>query len=281
MLSVSVGPIVMSVQRGLLWFAVVVTVLVAVFLSRQRKIPVADTIFSIFIWAVLGARLAFVARYSEDYMSPMWSALDIRDGGFDRVAGVLSGLFYAFWRGWRESQLRRPLAISLGVGALTWLIVTVGFLILENTAREMPETKLSTMSGSDTSLASRHDGRPMVVNLWASWCPPCRREMPVLEAAQKAYPEVQFIFVNQREPIWIVQQYLSSESLRLRNMLLDANGDLAKDLGAYGLPATLYYSADGELIDSHFGELSQATLRHAIVRLRRAVDHAEVNNSDQ
>ncbi|MCH8543363.1 MAG: TlpA family protein disulfide reductase [Alcanivorax sp.] len=281
MLSVSIGPIAMSVQRGVLWFAVIVTLLVAAYLTRQRRIPVADAIFSILLWAVIGARMAFAVRYSDDYASPLWSVLDVRDGGFDRVAGALSGLGYAVWRGWRNPMLRRPLFVALSVGFGAWLTVTGLFMVLEKTARGMPPTALVTMSGADTSLATRHDGRPMVVNLWATWCPPCRREMPVLQAAQEAYPDVQFLFVNQREPLWTVQQYLSAESLSLRNIVRDERGELAAYLGAYGLPMTLYYSAEGRLVDSHFGELSQATLRHAVERLRRAASKSDTKISDQ
>ncbi|AJD47508.1 membrane protein [Isoalcanivorax pacificus W11-5] len=267
MLSVSLGPLVMSVQRGLLVLAVLVALMVAMFLARQRRVPVADAVISVLGWGVLGARLVFVVRYWSDYAAAPWSIVDIRDGGFDPLGGVLAAVLYAGWVGWRRAALRRPLAIALGTGVGVWLLSTVAFLSLENTARELPAVPLATLSGGDTSLAARHDGRPMVVNLWATWCPPCRREMPVLEVAQQARPDVQFVFVNQREPLWTVQQFLMQQSLQLTNVVLDTQGELSAHVGSFALPTTLFYDAGGKLVDSHLGEVSHATLRHALQRL--------------
>lgn len=270
MLSISLGPLVMSVQRVLLMLAVIVALLVAICLARRQRVPVADAVISVVGWGVLGARLVFVARYWSDYAAAPWSALDIRDGGFDPVGGAVAALLFACWAGWRRAALRRPLAIALGSGVTCWLISSMLLMTLENTARAVPTVPLATLSGGETSLAARHDGRPMVVNIWATWCPPCRREMPVLEAAQRARPDVQFVFVNQREPLWTVQQFLSAQSLTLTNVLLDTGGELSAHVGSFALPTTLLYDAAGQLVDSHLGEVSQATLRHALDRVAPA-----------
>lgn len=264
MLSVSLGPLVMSMQRGLFVLSVIVAWVVAVYLARQRRVPVADAVISVIAWGVIGARLVFVARYASEYLAAPWSMLDIRDGGFDVLGGLLAAALYTGWLLARRPLLRRPLCIALAAGAGTWLISSAGFMVLENTAREMPSVPLATLSGGETSLPARHDGRPMVVNLWATWCPPCRREMPVLEAAQQANPQVQFVFVNQREPVWTVQQFLSAQQLGLTNMLLDPHGALAAHVGSSALPTTLFYDAEGNLVDSHLGEVSAATLQHAM-----------------
>ena len=267
MLSVSLGPLVMSVQRGVLVLAVLVALMVAVFLARQRRVPVADAVMSVLGWGVLGARLVFVLRYWSDYAASPWSMVDIRDGGFDPVGGLLAALLFACWTGWRRAALRRPLGIALSAGAATWLVTSLALVAMVDPARELPAVPLATLSGGETSLAARHDGRPMVVNLWATWCPPCRREMPVLEAAQQARPDVQFVFVNQREPLWTVQQFLMQQSLQLTNVVMDTQGDLSRHMGSFALPTTLFYDAGGRLVDSHLGEVSHATLRHALQRL--------------
>ena len=113
--------------------------------------------------------------------------------------------------------------------------------------------------GSTVSL-SAFAGRPLVINLWATWCPPCHREMPVLAAAQRARPEIQFVFVNQGESAEVVARYLAANGLRLSNVVLDPARQTAKTTGSSGYPTTLFYDARGRLRKRHMGELSHATL---------------------
>ncbi|WP_155718381.1 TlpA family protein disulfide reductase, partial [Pseudomonas fluorescens] len=107
-------------------------------------------------------------------------------------------------------------------------------------------------------------GGPLVINLWATWCPPCRREMPVLENAQRMRPDVTFLFVNQAESMQSVSTYLATQGLNLDNVLFDASGRLGQAVGSMALPTTLFYQADGRLINSHLGELSEASLARAM-----------------
>lgn len=108
----------------------------------------------------------------------------------------------------------------------------------------------------------------MVVNLWATWCPPCRREMPMLAAAQQEYDEVTFVFVNQGEGRGEIKGYLDQNGLALDNVLLDTRGALGQTVGSMALPTTLFYDANGRLADTHLGELSRATLARGIQRAR-------------
>ena len=110
----------------------------------------------------------------------------------------------------------------------------------------------------------RYAGRPLVVNLWATWCPPCRREMPVLIAAQTRYPNVQFLFVNQGETPQMVAGFTGASGLDLGQVVFDGEGALAKSIGSGALPTTLFYDADGRLVAHHLGELSAASLDHAL-----------------
>ena len=107
----------------------------------------------------------------------------------------------------------------------------------------------------------------MVVNVWASWCPPCRREMPMLEQAQQEHNDVMFVFVNQGESVGAVNTFLQRESLTLDHVYRDPDMAFGKKVGAVAMPTTLYYDAEGTLIDTHFGELSRATLDRSLERL--------------
>ena len=111
-------------------------------------------------------------------------------------------------------------------------------------------------------------GKPMVVNLWAPWGPPCRREMPVLAAAQQQETGITFVFANQGEYGPTVQRYLAASQLRVANVVLDTGAHLGREVGSMGLPTTLFYDANGRLIDTQVGGLSTASLPSKLERLR-------------
>jgi thiol-disulfide isomerase/thioredoxin len=112
-------------------------------------------------------------------------------------------------------------------------------------------------------------GRPTVVNLWATWCPPCVREMPVLQQAQRAHSDVHFVFVNQGEPAERVRSWLSGRGLELRNVLIDGRGQAGAAFDQQGLPTTLFFDAEGRLVGRRIGELSSATLGEKLDDVRR------------
>ena len=126
-------------------------------------------------------------------------------------------------------------------------------------------------NGESVQLSS-YQGGPLVINLWATWCPPCRREMPVLQNAQHQHQNVTFLFVNQGESMQSVSTFLETQGLNLSNVLFDSGGQLAQKVGSMALPTTLFYSPEGRLLGSHLGELSEASLA-------RALESFDQNNS--
>jgi thiol-disulfide isomerase/thioredoxin len=197
--------------------------------------------------------------------------LDIRDGGFDVWAGVAAALLLAAWRGWRRPKLRVPLAAGRAAGALAWGGLAVGLHQLREAAPGVPDTPLRALAGEETTLAALAQGRPMVVNLWATWCPPCVREMPVLAAAQQRERGIAFVFVNQSEGAARVERFMQDQKLALDNMLLDPGGALARAVGSRAMPTTLFYDAQGRLVDTHLGAVSEASLAAKLSRIRGSV----------
>lgn len=111
-------------------------------------------------------------------------------------------------------------------------------------------------------------GRPAVVVLWASWCAPCREEMPLLAAAQQREAGVRFLFVNQGESAATVGRYLAGLPYAVQDVLLDAGAALGPAVGSPGLPTTLFYDARGRRLDAHFGVLNAAALESRLRPLR-------------
>ena len=90
--------------------------------------------------------------------------------------------------------------------------------------------------------------------------------MPVLAKAQAQRSDVTFAFVNQGESESLIRDYLRESRLQLGNVLLDPFSSVSQESGSRGLPTTLFFDADGRLVDTHMGELSDASLA---VKLQR------------
>lgn len=269
MLSFSLGPFVLSVAHALLGVALIVALITGKIAARRRDVPIIDTLFNMVLIGVVAARIVFVARYASEYRQDMLGIIDIRDGGFDTIGGLIGMAGYAVFTAVRRPAIRRPLASAVFAGALTWGLTGGVLMLIEHETKRMPDAPLITLDGSRTQLATIQADAgnvPVVVNLWASWCPPCRAEMPVLEAAQKRHDNVLFVFANQAEATPTIQRFLDSQDLELDHVVRDAGGRLAQRVGSAALPTTLFFNRDGQLVDSHLGQLSRASLAAALER---------------
>jgi cytochrome c biogenesis protein CcmG/thiol:disulfide interchange protein DsbE len=107
-------------------------------------------------------------------------------------------------------------------------------------------------------------GTPVVVNFWASWCVPCRREMPALEAVHKEYADqVAFIGVNHQDTRSAAKALVAESGVTYPSVY-DPGGDVAIDYGLYGMPTTVFVAADGRVAGRHTGELTPEDLRDAL-----------------
>jgi thiol-disulfide isomerase/thioredoxin len=221
-------------------------------------------IFNLFLASLLVARAGFALLYWEAFVESPWKTLDIRDGGFLPLPGVISGVLATLLVLWWKPKLRSTLAVGVATGLGVWMFALLSIHILHK-GQQLPDIALRDISGKPVAL---HElaGKPIVVNLWATWCPPCRREMPVLQAAQKKYPHVTFVFANQLENTHSVRRFIEESHLTLENVLIDSAGQVASVVGSQALPTTLFYDANGNLVNSHLGELSEASLLSQITR---------------
>lgn len=279
MLSVSLGPLPIPTDRFIFMLALLVTVVVGrVEASRQTAkqdagvalppVRVGACLSDMLLAGLLVARLAFVAQWFALYTPSPWSMLDVRDGGFSLWPGLAAAALVAAYQARRHMRLRRPLAWGLLAGALTWGALYVALHPAQGQAARLPALTLTQLDGQAVPLAALANGKPMVLNLWATWCPPCRREMPVLAQAQKQHPDLQFVFANQGEEAATVLRYLAASPLGLRGVVFDPGSSLGTAVGSRALPTTLFYDANGRLVSSHLGELSAGSLAQQLQGLK-------------
>ena len=249
------------------WLPLVLFLSIAVAFVLGRKVARRDPdIDKALLWTLAAgfgvARVWFVLRYLPAYKGHVISVLDIRDLGFDAFPGLIAGACVALWFVLHVKGIRRAMVVALVSGAVAWSAASAA-VASRGGSDPMPAISLADMSGRLQPLKSA-DGEPTVINLWATWCPPCQAEMPVLAAAQADNPHLHLIFANQGETQASIEGYLASHGLQIKNVLLDSRLDLAKAVDAAGYPTTLFYDGHGRLVATHLGPFSKATFQQAL-----------------
>jgi len=129
--------------------------------------------------------------------------------------------------------------------------------------------KPTTLDELNTMIAT--GGQPTVVNVWASWCLPCRSEAPLLAQATRVSPDVEFIALNVRDTEQNAREFMA-EFYAEADMthLSDRRGRIPIEMGATaGVPITFFYAADGQLVNMHLGIIDEPTLARFLDEIDR------------
>lgn len=214
--------------------------------------------------AVAGGRLVYALAVPDAYLAQPLSFFYFWQPGYHFWGAALGALLPTCFYAWRYQALRR-----LVPGF--WLLLCVSVLLLDNLLPRqtppagLPDFSVTTLAGEVRSLDSLHQGRPLLINLWATWCPPCRREMPVLAVFDQD-ERLDVVLLNQGESLLAVSEYLQDQQLDFRHSLLDAQQQAMGFYQAPGLPITLFYDAEGQLVNRHIGEISRAQIEAFLQR---------------
>jgi cytochrome c biogenesis protein CcmG/thiol:disulfide interchange protein DsbE len=242
--AIAIGPLMMAVDRGLAVLCVAVFLGLTTVAGRFRFPQVSTVTTGAIVAGLVAARIGYVAAHWASYVEAPLSIFAVWQGGFSAMAGIVgAAATLAF-------QLGRTRALAVGWGALAiagGLWFTLQALIPPVTYGPFPyHLTLTTPSGAPLPLA-RFRGRPFVVNLWATWCGPCRRELPMLDAAATRNRDVPILLADQGDP----------------------SRRLSQAFEVAGYPATAFVAADGTIMQLQFGELSRAALADGIDMARK------------
>jgi cytochrome c biogenesis protein CcmG/thiol:disulfide interchange protein DsbE len=124
---------------------------------------------------------------------------------------------------------------------------------------EVPALEQITPDGMRTLLAE--SDRPVVLNIWASWCVPCRSEAALLrEAAAVGGDLVRFVGVVVKDGHDDARAFIAEFGLTGFEHYLDPNQQVSADLGGFGVPQTYFFAPGGELMYHHTGVIDERTL---------------------
>ncbi|UIJ71351.1 TlpA disulfide reductase family protein [Aurantimonas sp. HBX-1] len=260
MTALTLGPLVFAGDRLAAIIAFGVFLGVAALLTRRVDGRLGNWSLAVVAIGLVAARLGHVALHWETFAPEPLRVFSIREGGFSVGAGLAAALLTTLYV-FRDARLR-----AWSIGALAGAFVvwnTAWQLVAASSAVAAPAGSFVALEGADRSLGD-FAGKPVVLNLWASWCPPCRREMPMMATMAAERDDAAFVFANQGEGAQAVSQFLAGADLAIDHVLLDPAYALARHYGVSGYPATLFLDAGGTLRSLHFGEISREALAAGI-----------------
>ena len=169
----------------------------------------------------------------------------------------------------RKSALAIAVFIAFGfLALLVWGMLNkepiTGLSGVTMVNRPAPDFTLTTFKGTTISLEDLR-GKPVVINFWASWCPPCRIEAPLIERTWRAYKKRGLIFlgVNIQDRKEDALNYIRQFAITYPNGP-DPTGEISIDYGVSGLPVTFFVSRDGEIVRRWVGAIERSVLISSI-----------------
>jgi len=164
------------------------------------------------------------------------------------LVALLGGGWIVLSRETEADNLPRALTTAPYVGALA------------------PDFTAQTHDGTSVTLSdfTANVGTPVVLNFWATWCPPCRVEMPHFEAAAQLYgDDVALLGVNQAESVETIATYAADHGLTYP-LLVDEEMTINHLYGILNLPTTVFIDANGIVREVLVGTMSRAVLEERI-----------------
>jgi thiol-disulfide isomerase/thioredoxin len=125
--------------------------------------------------------------------------------------------------------------------------------------------------GKKVNIEDFLTGKPLVINFWASWCPPCKEEMPYFNNIEDVYGDkVEVLMVNltdgQRETREMARDYIDSFGYDF-NILYDEDLNAAKTYALNQIPRTLFVDKDGNVIKDKIGTLTEKELKDYVDKI--------------
>lgn len=131
--------------------------------------------------------------------------------------------------------------------------------------QQAPDFEAEHLDGSIFTLSSLK-GKPIILSFWATWCIPCRREMPILQELSDE-GKIIVIGVNLQEKGPAIEKYIKSLNITFP-IVLDTDGEIAKRYNVILKPATYFIDRNGIIVDKKYGELTADDLEQRSKKIK-------------
>jgi cytochrome oxidase Cu insertion factor (SCO1/SenC/PrrC family) len=138
------------------------------------------------------------------------------------------------------------------------LTITGPEQVAQNGGGRAPSFSLQGTDGRRVSLAAL-TGKPLVINFWASYCPPCRAEMPLLQRRVASLTSARLVLINEGDSAQSARDFLNATGIQ-QAALLDSDLGVGRAYGVLPLPTTVFVRADGSIAGRQVGELDDRVL---------------------
>ncbi|MCH2040346.1 MAG: DsbE family thiol:disulfide interchange protein [Saccharospirillaceae bacterium] len=155
-----------------------------------------------------------------------------------------------------------PLGIFIAMGFLFWIGLgkeDKDVLPSPLIGKPFPEFATKALESGANISATSLNGQPMLVNIWATWCPTCKAEHEFLNTL--ASQGIRIIGVNYKDDDFKAKQWLSAYGNPYEFNVSDPDGKLGLDLGVYGAPETFLVDSEGIIRAKHIGDLNPRVWR--------------------
>ena len=168
-----------------------------------------------------------------------------------------------------DPRLGTPRIVAIGVVVLVMVAagaaLAASFFSSDKAASEIHQITYPTLDGEQASLG-QFAGQPLVLNFFASWCGPCVAEMPAFEGVHREVAgEVAFVGLAE-EGARPASEIVARTGVTYPTGL-DTTGDLLQKFNGLGMPTTVFISPEGEVLDTHIGEMTAEQLRGRLTEL--------------
>lgn len=260
---ISLGALTLALERLIAVFGVIAFVAAASWIARRHGRDSEKAAWRSVLVGLVAARFGFAAQNWPAFAVEPLSVLYVWQGGFSPLAGLAAGAIVLIL-----SLRRSPALVWMGIAfaGSAALSLAATALFLDSVQRPWPHGLVFQSLAGEAVAIDDLKGRAYVINLWATWCPPCQREMPMLteEAARSAVP---ILLVNQGEDAAKVRTWLDRRRLAATHVVLDRDQSTAAAVGSAGLPTTLFVDSNGVIRELHAGEISRAGLLAGLRKL--------------